>query len=233
MNQETVLSKVRKLVALAGNNPNEEEARSAMMKAQALLNEHGLAMADAEDQGRPRKPEEVEVGDGDHKTAVWWKQQIAVVVAKNFRCGVYISRRGRWGGSGIRLVGLEEDVRVAQQVFELACRTCWKASVRFRRQAKKDAEAQSIGWSRGRAKRVANDFLTGFIDGLREAFRKNVAEMQTALVVVKPKAVQDHMDAMNLTRARRSSIATDGRTGARSAGRAEGQRFNARPKLRG
>lgn len=232
MNQETVISKVRKLVALAGNNPNEEEARSAMMKAQALLNEHGLAMADAQADVGPRTAEEVEVGN-EHKTAVWWQQQIAVVVARNFRCGVYISRRGRHGGSGIRLVGLAEDVRVAQQVFEFACRTCWKASVKFRRQAKKDAEATGEGWSRSRAKAVANDFLKGYHEGLAEAFRKNVSEMQTALVVVKPKEVQDHMAAMNLSRGRQQSVRTDGRTGARSAGRREGQRFNARPKITG
>ena len=47
---ELVLTKVRKLLALAGNNPNQAEAFAAMAKAQALMAEHAIALGDVETQ---------------------------------------------------------------------------------------------------------------------------------------------------------------------------------------
>ena len=37
-----MLDKIKKLLALASNNPNEEEAARAMDKAQAMMLKHGI-----------------------------------------------------------------------------------------------------------------------------------------------------------------------------------------------
>lgn len=54
MNTETIISRIRKLTALANNNSNQHEAAAAMAKVQQLLAEHNLSMAN--------------IGDGDSKS---------------------------------------------------------------------------------------------------------------------------------------------------------------------
>ena len=44
MSREKIIERIRKLLALAGNNPNEAEAALAMEKAQAELALHNLSM---------------------------------------------------------------------------------------------------------------------------------------------------------------------------------------------
>lgn len=51
MKREKVLRKVQKLLALAGNNPNEHERLAAMEGAYKMLSDHNLAMADVVGQG--------------------------------------------------------------------------------------------------------------------------------------------------------------------------------------
>lgn len=46
--QERILDKIKKLQALAGNNPSESEAQAAAAKVQALLFAHNLEMRDVE-----------------------------------------------------------------------------------------------------------------------------------------------------------------------------------------
>jgi len=41
-----ILEKIKKLLALGGNNPNENEARAALLKAAKLAEEHNLAISD-------------------------------------------------------------------------------------------------------------------------------------------------------------------------------------------
>lgn len=55
---ESVLKKIRNLLALAGNNPNENEAHAAACKAQELLAKYHLSMSDI-------KEEKSEAKDGD------------------------------------------------------------------------------------------------------------------------------------------------------------------------
>lgn len=45
---DKIIERVQKLLALAGNNPNEHEAAAAMEKAHALLAEHNLSMSSIE-----------------------------------------------------------------------------------------------------------------------------------------------------------------------------------------
>jgi len=51
MTREKLAERIRKLLALAGNNPSEAEAAMAMERASALLAEHNLTMAEVETLG--------------------------------------------------------------------------------------------------------------------------------------------------------------------------------------
>lgn len=48
LDMEKIVAKIQKLFALAGNNPSEQEAASALLKAQALLAKYNLSQADVE-----------------------------------------------------------------------------------------------------------------------------------------------------------------------------------------
>ena len=54
------IEKIKKLLALAGNNPSEEEAQAAMLKAQELLLQNGLTMEEVTSHGEPAKKEVTE-----------------------------------------------------------------------------------------------------------------------------------------------------------------------------
>ena len=42
---DKLIERLKKLLALAGNNPSQEEANAAMAKAQAVALEHGIDLA--------------------------------------------------------------------------------------------------------------------------------------------------------------------------------------------
>ena len=46
--EDKILEKVKKLLALAGNNPSQAEAEAAAAKAQALLQEYNLTLKDVD-----------------------------------------------------------------------------------------------------------------------------------------------------------------------------------------
>ncbi len=88
-NLDRIISMVKKLLALAGNNPNEKEAASAAEKASALMAEYNLSMA-AIDATNP----EIRVEEGFFDTngkAQKWGQYIWGGVCKLNFCYYYIS----------------------------------------------------------------------------------------------------------------------------------------------
>ena len=56
MANERIIKRIEKLLSLAGNNPSQEEAQSAMLMAQKLMAEHNLSM-EAFQEKEPEKKE--------------------------------------------------------------------------------------------------------------------------------------------------------------------------------
>jgi hypothetical protein len=83
-NQEKILDKVKKLLALAGNNPNENEAQQAANRAHALLAEYNLSLSDVESHS---KFEDKFITDSDLMTeSLPWRRPLAAMVAKMYFC---------------------------------------------------------------------------------------------------------------------------------------------------
>lgn len=93
--QEAIISKVQKLIALAGNNPNENEAEAAMEKAMALLAAYNLDMMTVErksgKKGGPRSQQYTKGG------LYKWQRYLWDEVAKLNFC-MYWTRMGNNGG---------------------------------------------------------------------------------------------------------------------------------------
>ena len=213
---EKITTRIQKLLALAGNNPSREEAESAMLAAQSLLAKHGLAMADIQSQ-----PEEVQESalDGLGKRPVWWQRFIAGVIAENFRCLMLVDCTR--SGSRVVLVGLETDVEVATYVATLAIRTASRLAKEFLATEKRTRTL----WSRRLSTRLRNDFLRGYIQGLAESFREQVASSGTELVLVCPREVEEYVDEQATTKVIRSRIVSADSDAAHEEGRRSGAGF--------
>lgn len=168
MNKEDkILEKVKKLLALAGNNPSQAEAEAAAAKAQALLQEYNLTLKDV-DGGEEESLDFTYFETGVDRA---WKYDLASVIAKNFRCECCW-----WGKSKVGFYGYKHDTEVAASVFEFLF---WTIR-RNLRKVKKQAMTEN-----GTAKGVIFSYSTGFIAGIKEVLDSQC----TALMIVTPEEV--------------------------------------------
>lgn len=169
--EEKIIETIKKVLNLSKNNPNEAEAKAAALKAQELLAKYHISIADVEsfDETMERIGEmSIHVGTGNK-----WKRNLASIVARNFRCKCYIH-----GSDEIVMFGYETDVRVARDVYQylftLGNKLANKEYVRI---------LEETGSGAG----VKNEFLAGYLAGLRESLDAQC----TALMIITPKAVED------------------------------------------
>lgn len=82
-NSEKVISKIKKVLELSKNNPSQEEAQAAALKAQKLMVEYHISMNEIEavEDIDSIVEKSVSVGNGSK-----WKYVLSQIVAKNFRC---------------------------------------------------------------------------------------------------------------------------------------------------
>lgn len=165
---EKMLDKVKKLLSLAGNNPSEEEAIAASLKAQELIAKYNLDLTDVE-------KETLEISQAEYKTGVdkSWKYGLAQAVANNFRVlNYWVDKRK------VVFYGYKQDATVAVSVFEYL----FKFGERGARKACRVAYKE-YGTETG----VYYSYTRGFTAGVKSAL-----EVQsTALMVVTPKEVKE------------------------------------------
>lgn len=175
MTDKNIIAKIEKLLALAGNNPSQEEAQLAMLKAQRLMAEHNLTMeAFQEQEPQKKEVEQVWVKGGQ---SCQWMRQLAKVIADNFRCNLLIGR-----GYGLVFIGLKEDVTICSQVFNFASHTLDRNMMKLRRQYRKQGLSTDG---------ISGDYSTGFICGLRDKFQEQVEKNNWGLILVKDNEVME------------------------------------------
>lgn len=174
MTDKNIISKIEKLLALAGNNPSEAEAQAAMLKAQKLMAEHNLDMAQFKDHPQEKKEAVVEYFKGYHNTS--WAISLAMVICNNFRCNLL-----RASGYGLVFVGLKEDVAICKAVFTFAADTLDKNMMKLRRQYRKQGLS---------TEGISGDYALGFIAGLKAKYREQVEKNNWGLILVKDALVE-------------------------------------------
>lgn len=181
---EKVLEKVKKLFALAGNNPSEEEAHAAALRAQTLIAKYNLTITDEE--------EELKMAESHFDTGVdkSFKYGLANVIDRNFRVKSY------WVGQRrVVFYGYKQDTEVAREVFSYLFKTCEKNA---RRECRKSY--QKYGTERG----VYYSYTRGFIKGIGQ----KLDEQCTALMIVTPPEVNDKWEEFKV----QQNMGTLGRT---------------------
>ena len=172
-NMDKVIDQIRKLLALAGNNPCEQEAISAALKAQAMMAKYNIDIADVEDEA-PKAEEMAEsfCVYADGHTMTNWKLHLAGILAKNFRVKTYIK------GNAVAFFGHKTDTQIAAEVFRYLTKAGNKLAVKAYNEAKKEGLN-----TRG----VMNSYLLGFIKGVADVLEKQCV----ALMIVTPQDVED------------------------------------------
>ena len=205
MENENIIAKIKKLLALAANNPSENEAKSAALKAQEMLAQYHIDMKQVDNLDLDRV-EEIE----DRIVQVpakKWKYSLCTIVAKNFRCAVHLH-----GTDCIVFFGHKTDVEIAAETFNYLFRLGDKLAnreVKFAKAARRPHHG------------LYNTFVLGFCAGLREAF----AEQSTALMVVVPEDVKEaHAELMRGCKSRSVSYTSQANNRVYENGRAEGYR---------
>lgn len=171
-NRETILKKIEKLLALAGNNPNEHEAIAAALKAQELMARYNIELAEVNGENPTQKIIETRYSTDAHCMSKW-RYGLANVIAKNFCCKTYVINRDQ-----VVFYGYEKDAKIALEVFKFLFETGNKLSVRYYNKCKKEGKS---------TKGVMNTYLMGFCDGIKEVLDKQC----TALMIVTPKEVEE------------------------------------------
>lgn len=162
-------------MALAENNPNENEAVAAAMKAQALMAKFHIEEKELGEEVTENNIDSLEcVVNGKSQK---WRIQLASVLAKNFRCKLFLTN------GNVAFYGYDEDVKICSEVFYSLYKIGVKLSDKKKREMRKEY---------GTATGVRNTFCLGFVRGIQSELEKQC----TALMIVVPKEVNDGFDEM-------------------------------------
>lgn len=166
---EKIISKIKKVLELSKNNPSEEEALAAALKAQKMMAEYHLSLEDVEGIENDDDITEIHVNVG---TGNKWKSLLASAVSKNFCCKYFY-----YGRDTIAFFGYKTDAEIAAETFKFLFSFGNKKATQFYNKHKSEYGGKGL----------KNTYLLAFVDGVREVFERQC----TALMIVTPLAVED------------------------------------------
>lgn len=191
-NNQKIIDRIRKLMALAEGTTHSEEAQSALAMAQKLAAQHHISISSIS-----VEVEEDEVVHGEVYATRYrdtFSQGLAAVISANFRCIPYWQRHEIPSGLRRRFVysliviGKESDAEIARTVFLSA----QKAARNL---------VDSYMAIHGGGKTARNSYLLGWVKGLQAKFdaEKN-ANNSLALALIIPNSVKQEHSKMSLKR---------------------------------
>lgn len=141
MNKKEVMAeKIRKLLNLAENNDNENQALAALAKARELMREYGISEDEVNDSGEKVDKMLVEMFGSDYLSQIdTWNNILVRATGDLFDCTAFVQRSGKSNKYRVRVffVGTSADVALAREV--------WPFFVQYVR--KKATENFGPGWN--------------------------------------------------------------------------------------
>lgn len=178
-----IITRIQKLLALSNSN-FQEEAESALLKAQKLMLLHGLSSEDFSSDGAAHEPVVVY-----HSQTPLWHGRLAVVLASNFRCRTIWLTQYR-NDKKIRVmtfIGYKQDAEVAAAAYAFAI-----ALVKYNQRCIKKRYPRVTS-------AYLNTYVQGFIKGVRDKFSEQVKKEAWGLILVTPAPVEKHYEDYNST----------------------------------
>ena len=183
-----IREKIAMLLNLAGNNPSENEAKAAFLKARELMVKYKLKPEDCEEKGDRKVVRELLDITFTAMTDSWGAA-LSAVIAEHYCCRSFRCHAKRGKKYQIGLVGLEKDFAVAKQILLFAYDSV--ISTRKTKIKKVPGEPASV------YREKCNAYGWGFVHGVKATFKEQDQEHQDwGLVLVVPQAVDDSMNDM-------------------------------------
>lgn len=217
MDNKEILTKVKKLLALANNSASYEgEAANALLMAQKLMVKHNLTMEEVTQDQKPAEAKaDYSVTSGGNTA---WKVALAKILADNFKCEVLKC------GSGFCFIGMAEEVQLTISLFNLASDIIDKGMKKVRRDARKQGRI---------TEGLAGDYVHGFLDGLKAKFTEQVEKEGWGLILVKPDAVVQKTKALTSGQKQvKDQLGRRGDMAAYQKGYKEGKNLQSQKQLR-
>lgn len=172
-NMEKIADKIQKLLALAGNNPSEEEAKAALLKAQKMMAEYNMSQSDLN--GEEKIVYSLEMC----KLRVNPRSKVmSVIIANSFACKVIIHC------NKICFFGREDNAKAAKSSMEFIHKTMERGMTQ---ECRKHGLS---GTTQAGASMIYNAYAKGFLAGLKQAMDAQCV----ALAVVVPQDVKDEFN---------------------------------------
>lgn len=194
---DSIVEKIKGLLALANDHKNDEECQSAFVMAQKLMIKYDISASDVED---VKDVKNISKGQATaYKTLYWWERQLADIITKNFRVTWYYNNKVLYGESrkkrAIIFMGFESDVALAKEMYVLAYDVLTHYVRNF---VDCYYEEKVINRERAFTTELKNSYTRGFLNGLDEKFKEQVSQMQQeyGLVALVPKEVDEAYDVM-------------------------------------
>jgi ribosomal protein S17E len=207
--REKILDKITKILAKTNNNNSSEECDTALLLAQRLMVENGISMEELN--LRNATPDEIiESSATETAKPPWWQGHLASIIAKNFRCKVFtrVELLGvRKRIKKLTFLGYPSDVKTATSILLHARELVSTLSSQYIKKIQreyKDNKGVTIHANKLTAEK--NAYISGYLTGLTEKFKKQVEDNNWGLVVVTPKDVEEKFNAMSLKHTRNKVI---------------------------
>lgn len=215
MTNSNIIEKIQKVLALASNNPSAEEGQTAMLLAQKMMAENNISMSDVSVTEIKTKEVVDQVVDSSRRMS-WWQNHLGGIIADNFKCGIYINKNRREGTTNIKFVGLKNDVELAKQIYLYAVEVI---SHNYKEYVRKNSDRMFT-------KGIKNQYILGFLEGLKEKFSEQIKNNTWGLVLVKDQLVDKALKDLNLRKAGKTTININGNELDRYNGYRDGKSFN-------
>lgn len=184
---ENIKNKIKKLLALAAS-PNEHEAKAALLKARELMAKHKINKNEVVE----KKGEVIDILTDitctKRKNA--WIINLSDIIADNYCCAAYRSRRYKAKKNTVGFIGLDEDIEICINIFKYAV-DCVLANIKSLK--KEYAEIYTNDF----LNKLCESYGFGFCSGVHKAFEEqNRQKEDYALVLVQPREVTESLDEM-------------------------------------
>lgn len=208
---EPILIRIKKLLALSGNNTNEHEAAEAASKAQELLIRYNLSAESLDEINIEKKEPLTRQSYTKHKTGkneARWKVDLSFIVARANLCEV-LHTAIPGGRNYIEWFGTPSNIEVAQYLFETLCYdlekiadTRWQQLLELRKLQNQYPSIQmftdpELMWVHGKSWKAS--FFQGAIDVIRIRLNQGVDSLKkdpnlNALITTNDQAVAKYID---------------------------------------
>ena len=223
--------KIKKLLALS-KSPNEHEAQSALAKAQQLMAEHKISMAEVEDK-ESRKAHEHLAGVTYSARRDPWILRLSQVISKNYCCESFSYREQGKQTYKLYFCGLNEDIEICIIAFKYAT-DCIRSEIKKRKQ-----KGKLFNYTNELIISMCNGYAYGFIKGLDEMFEEQKraatqSEANWGLVLSTPPEVGQRMSELGLKKTKfQSKQAAKVSKSDYEAGKKDGKDFDITKRVAG